>query len=304
MLLNKYEIFEEFEKFNTLNRKAIAESIILKDYYTIAWEINSVCNFNCPYCINPSEQSPDSSDYSVNEIKSAFNKTKKNWIICFTGGEPFLFPNFTDLLSELSHKHYFDINTNLSTDNIYNLPNIKNPSSILSVYASYHVIEREKQINGIRDFIDKVLFLQQQNIHTIVSYLAYPSLMPRIKDDIDFLLNQGIKNIAPKRFIGTFQGKIYPESYSEGDITFMKSLKNCFELDLVNFDQNTIGRPCLAGKKYFFMNRHGELFRCSSILSPHGNFFEQTISYDFFSKKCTSKNCSCPFEGVFLSKSK
>lgn len=303
MSLNGNKIFEEFERFNPLSRKAVTESPLLKDFYTIAWEINSNCNYNCFYCINPANKTDSERTRSADEILHAFERTKKRWIICFTGGEPFLYPDYINLISELSEKHIIDINTNLSTDNIYALPQIKNPSSIIGLYASYHVVEREKN-HGVNDFIDKVLFLQEQKLHTIVSYLAHPLLLDRIESDFDFLLGKGIKNLAPKKFIGNYKGKLYPESYSAENIEMFKRLKNCFELDIIDFDQHTAGRKCFAGKKYFFMNKYGDLFRCASDLKPHGNFFEGNIKYDFLVKKCTANKCGCPFEGVLSSKAK
>jgi len=297
---DKLRAIELFERFDYERKTSIAESNVFKNFYSIAYQINFECNFNCFYCISQQKKSSSESlDYL--KIADAFNKTNKSWLIGFTGGEPFLFPQFTQLLSLLSVNNYIDINTNLSSDKIYDLPAIFNVEKIICIYAAFHVLERER-LGLVDDFVDKVLFLQKNNIHVIVNYLAHPLLFDRIEKDFDFLKSKGIKFLSPKKFIGTYNNNVYPEAYTDKDIDYLNALKNCFELDLVDFKQNTKGRRCLAGKKYFFMMPSGDLFRCSSVIKPYGNFFKGNFRSNFFTKKCPVSHCGCIFEGILLSK--
>lgn len=297
---NKTKAIDLFENFNSSNKFSIAETDCFNDFYSMAYQINYECNFNCFYCIT-GQQNKINNYLDYTQIADAFNKTNKTWLIGFTGGEPFVFPNFIKLLSALSKKHYFDINTNLSTKSIYDLTTIYDVDKIICIYAAFHVQERVR-LGLVDDFINKVLFLQKNNIRVIVNYLAHPIYLDRVKDDFDFLKSKGIKSLSPKKFIGEYNNKIYPDAYTKNEIELLKSLKNCFELDLVDFDQNTKGRRCLAGKKYFFMTPDGELFQCSSVYKKHGNFFKGNFRFNILTKKCPSSHCGCIFEGLLLSK--
>lgn len=299
MELDRNKIIEYFEDFNPDRKKSILEHEYFSPYFSMIYELNKKCNFNCFYCGLVNNDIEDSFD--ADRIAEAFNLSGRQWLIGFTGGEPFLFPDFIKLLSRLSENNYFEINTNLSSHAVYEMPTIKNPEKIICIYAAYHVLERER-LDLVDDFIEKVNFLQNNNIHVIVNYLAHPVLFNRIEKDLAFLLAAGVKNVSPKKFIGTYNNKFYPSSYTIEDIDFLKSLKNCFELDLIDFNQNTKGRKCLSGKRYFFMNYLGDCYRCSSVLKFQGNFFNNKIKYNFLTKRCPSNNCGCVFEGLFLSK--
>jgi len=291
--------------FQQKSRTSIIESVFSEHEYALNWEITKKCNFSCHYCINP----PDINDEGAviidnRQILQAFRNTQKTWYINITGGEPFLFPDFIALLSGLSESNLVSVDTNLSTSNIFELPSVKNIQNIGAIYASYHYDERKKHIGGIQNFIEKVLFLQQNSIDVIVSLVAYPDSLDDLSGQISFLRNSGIKKITPKLFIGDHNGKSYPAAYSMEEISNLEQLRTCFEIDFLPFDNRTKGRPCYAGNKYFYMNRFGDLYRCSSVFEKCGNLFRKEISIDRTSRKCTAAICNCAFEGIFLSKAK
>lgn len=181
---------------------------------------------------------------------------------------------------------------------------LTNISNLWGVYAAFHFTERSKHDGGINAFIDKVLFLQDNNIDVYVSCLAFPDNFSGIKEQIDFLKQKGVKNVSPRLFIGNQNGKYYPEQFEEDYINSLKKLKTCFEFDFTDFNYYTNGRNCYAGKKYFFMDSQGNLSRCTAINNFMGNLFTGNIHYNLSAKKCTALKCNCPFEGVFLSKRK
>lgn len=312
-------VFNLCRNFNPDDKKSIAESVYYKNFHTIFWEIISYCNYNCFYCFNENtKEKQNKTDKQTSEqisslyhpkitneeLVNIFNKTKKTWVINFSGGEPFLYQGFISLLSDLSEKHYFYINTNMSSDKIYELPHIKKPSNIVHILASYHILERERRGISVEDFIKKVLFLQENGIPVSVTYVAHPILLSRIQSDLDYLRKRGVINFMPQRFIGEYNGKIYPEAYSDMELKQLHALKDCYDIDIdpISFNYNTIGRKCLAGKKFFVMNEFGKLVRCSTINKNHGNLFEEKVKYSLFTKKCTAICRTCPIQGILFSK--
>lgn len=106
-MIQKESLISAFECYNEENSRSIVETHFSGSEYAMIWEINKNCNFKCDYCINKKDTKPPLK-ISNAEIISAFNITKKNWFINITGGEPFLFPGFIDLVSSLTlKKHYF-----------------------------------------------------------------------------------------------------------------------------------------------------------------------------------------------------
>ena len=67
----------------------------------VEWNLGKRCNYNCSYCGNElhdkssQHMSMDVFKNTIDQIKAGSDKTIK---ISFTGGEPFVNPNFVDML--------------------------------------------------------------------------------------------------------------------------------------------------------------------------------------------------------------
>ncbi len=104
-----------------MNKHAMNQEKINKPYDCIInWRVNQICNFRCVYC--------DSSRNSINQyniysdrFEHFFRNTDKTYLICMTGGEPFLYPRFVELCEKLTNKHYLGIFTNLTSNNVNDL---------------------------------------------------------------------------------------------------------------------------------------------------------------------------------------
>lgn len=274
------------------------------------WVINTVCNFNCVYCISRSNvESPAVGKLPPKEIVKFFNNTGLTWLIHITGGEPFLYPNFVELCQRLTERHFININTNLSQKNVFDFSQLINSRKVTFINCGLHIIQREKK-NLVEDFIKKFHLLRKKRFNLFVSYVMYPSLFQRFEKDFSYFKSKGII-ISPKALRGVFFGKKYPESYSpEEKKIFIKYSKRSEKLDksrgksfvgepIINLSldreflhgmPNFQGKVCLAGKRFVRIWSDGTITRCNRkhIL---GNLFEFKLNLLDKPQRCDTYSC-------------
>lgn len=246
----------------------------------IIWQINNSCNFRCEYCFGlnlfePVEKHPYSNEF----ILASFNNTGTTWLIVITGGEPFLHHDFIGLLKLLTQKHTVAFSSNFYSNDIYRLTEIENKENLLLVNASAHFEYRNKINNSIDDLIEKVLFLQNNNIPVLVSHVAYPPFIGNTTEHFTYLKSRGIKDISVLAFRSTFNGKNYPENYTPEEIEFIDNNSVDSTESLIARKQTDFyGHYCEAGNNFFFMDYKGNVRRCGSIHEGYGNMFGDTFT--------------------------
>ena len=268
--------------------------------YRMLWQISKFCNFTCEYCCayTARVKHPEYKKYSPEHIARCFDDTGKTWHITITGGEPFLYPQFVELAKFLTNKHYLRVITNLSTNNIYEFADTVPPEKILRVRAGLHIVEREKR-NKVNDFIKKFLYLQDKGINITMEYVTYPSVIPRLEKDMEYFKSYGIE-AELKVYRGRYKIRRYPDAHSgtEKEL-FYRNPINEEEIKILNNETNFFGKLCYAGKKSFFMDASGNLFRCVSSGKKYGDFLAGQYHTDEFPKPCPFMKCICPYEGMY-----
>ncbi len=193
---------------------------------SVAWNLNQLCNFRCLYCFFSDEQLSKEhlsvGKYSIDHIVNSFDRTERNWWIFLSGGEPFLYPNFVQLCKKLTKNHYISLNTNCSTSNTVKFANEINPEKIYSINGALHIEQREKKSEAVDRFIEKVLLFQEKGFQFRVEYVMYPPLFERAEEDIAYLHKCGVEIVNIKMFQGRYKNKLYPLSYSEDELVFLK----------------------------------------------------------------------------------
>jgi MoaA/NifB/PqqE/SkfB family radical SAM enzyme len=271
---------------------------VYRNHCMITWQINKKCNFQCEYCFQWKNNKPLSPISPVNLSKS-IDFLDKECLIHITGGEPFLEKNIIDICEEITRKHYISLNTNLSTKNIYDYADIIDPARSLFISAGIHITEREKTDVNLSSFIDKILYLQKKGFNIIANYVAFPSLLGRIKSDFAFLKSNGIQKVRVKIFRGVYKERYYPHSFSPDEKKFIEDLDADYpEFEILRKSHVYYGRLCQAGQKFFIMDRNGNLKRCSSLSRRYGNLFNKSVQFDSKPRPCPVKTCGCPYEGI------
>jgi MoaA/NifB/PqqE/SkfB family radical SAM enzyme len=272
------------------------------------WQINNSCNYRCEYCFSLDLFEPVTKHKYSNEfIAENFNKTNTSWLIVITGGEPFLHDDFIGLLELLTKKHTVAFSSNFSSKDIYRLTEIKNSKNLLLVNASAHFEYRNSIKTNFDDFIEKVLFLQNNRIPVLVSHVAYPPFIEKTAEHIRFLKSKGIHDLSVLAFRSNYNGYSYPENYSSAEIDFIDNNSIDSTESLIARKQTDFyGHYCEAGRNFFFMDYSGNVMRCGSIHKKLGNLFENTFSQPFDNKlnPCTVHDCVDCYLGFLSVKDK
>lgn len=266
------------------------------------WDITYECNYNCSYCIV--DVSRKTTYVEVDKWEKIWDEIYKKYgstHIRFSGGEPFVYPDFMKLLKILGEKHTLNITTNLSFDAdelIREIGPIAEKSQLV-ISASYHPEYRE-----LEEFITKVKKLKSNKIYTSVSVVAHPSVLFKLseiknkmeKNDIQFL-------VIPLQ--GQFGDKKYPEDYTNDEKNFLEKfsviVSNTESKDMAEFKlkekNKNLGekRLCRMGQNFGMIRPNGDVYRCCTFEKSAylGNIIEGTFELYDTPEWCKITPCNC-----------
>jgi len=207
--------------------------------------------------------------------------------IMITGGEPSLYPNFIELVDELSKIHTVKVTSQLSGD-IYTFARKINPERVV-LDMNFHPMEAK-----LEPFIRKVLALKKRGFSGGVCYLAYPPQMDRIEYYRDKFEEKGI-NFALAAFWGEYNGKKYPEGYSEEEKKMIAPYIG--DPDRIKYHlegRKTKGKLCRAGYCYASIKADGAVTRCGPLShKPIGNIFDKDFKLLEKPEPCEAEVCPC-----------
>ena len=114
---------EDIKEIFYVQGKDFNKDHVISKQVNFEWNIIYACNFRCPHCIFDGkweEYSPRTIYKNVKEWmrlwNTIFDKYGRSSIL-ITGGEPFIYPDFSLLIEELARVHYpINISTNGSGD--------------------------------------------------------------------------------------------------------------------------------------------------------------------------------------------
>lgn len=262
------------------------------------WNIHWVCNYRCPYCWHYGKWAilKGQCDYIRLEelmkfwedIYLAYDKVK----IVITGGEPFIYPNFVQLIKELSQFHKIQILTNLSEgiDTLINnkIAFLKN----IEIVPSFHPLFAD-----FDSFVRGVLGLKEKGLTKEVLYLAWP---PQI-NFFEFYRKKFLKyriSISAQPFFGECRGIRYPEGYTDEEkkaiLPYFRSLDR---EPLQTKSINTKGKACAAGHRYAVIFPSGKILRCRGRDSSRkdrliiGNLLDEDFELLKEPSLCISQTC-------------
>lgn len=292
---------EGFKKFHNRFSKFSKLDPPYRVYWN--WDIIYECNYRCSYCIFwQEEQYKQRYPYvEIDKWKEIWDNIFEKYWCChirFSGGEPFVYPNFIDLIAMLSQRHTVDVTTNLSFDIERFLNKIKPEGITLS--ASFH-----PEFVEIDKFIEKVLFLNNKGFPTSVAFVAYPPYLENLEQYKSATEKIGtIFKIIP--FIGEFEGKKYPQSYSDQQKKILEGAaistesQSQKEINTQWVNQETSkdifkeNRFCRMGQMYAKIFPNGDVTRCCHHESEKlGSIFNDDFRLLDEPKVCDLDSCPC-----------
>jgi len=255
----------------------------------LLWVIQDRCNLNCNYCFCfDSDAKKNGTIFSINipALIQTLNKTNKTFRIGFTGGEPFLTPNIIEACIEITKKHYISLNSNLTTTKLKEFSVKINPKKVIHITASLHIVELETY-NLMDRFIDNYMLLKEKGFNINALEVAHPSLLNHVHRYKDLFKEKGF-NISFCPFVGEYDGKKYPDSYTSKEINIF-DLKDTVKL----FNQK--GRLCNAGYNVGIILQNGDVVSCFSISKKIGNIYKD-IEFKDQLIICPVEVCGCPLK--------
>jgi len=258
------------------------------------WNIADKCNYQCSYC-----SSGIIKKTSIRDYKKFINKMDKvlggNWLIHLGGyGEPFIAPNFIDIIKELIKKNYYlGIITNFSSSvqTIFDFCDIVG-ENLLYFNASLHL-----EMVDLGNFLEKVRKVKKRIPFLVVSSVAQSGKLTQLikigrrikKEKIKFVVqlqksNEGYCNYTKKEL-----------REIEKNFGYVYGLRQ---------NNNFQSRKCSAGTTYFVLNENGYAYTCYSYKKAYrnsnkrkegylGNILEDSFSLNKKNITCDLKLCSC-----------
>lgn len=288
-------------KIHELNNMLNADKPCLNGGISFNWDIHYRCNYRCPYCWfygKWAEINRENSYPSLKKVIDSWKNIRSNYgsvKIAITGGEPFLYPDFLQLIKELSQMHKIEIISNLSVD-IGEFVKSVNQANV-RINPSFHPLFAD-----IDKFIDRVLVLKDAQMTESISYLSWPPQIQRLSYYQDRFGKVGI-NLSLQSFFGEHKGLRYPDGYTgEEKGIIMPNIGNRGGKPFQTEPIVTRGRSCAAGRRYGVIHPDGKVLRCGGINSEDsivGNLFNENFKLLDKSLPCASEICPCN-EWAFL----
>ncbi len=257
-----------------------------------AWDIHYKCNFRCPYCWFYKDWArlasrslylkPDEWLSHWKRIYDKYGEVK----IEIVGGEPFIYPDFIELVKKLSSIHLVKVTTNLS-GNIERFAREVDPRRV-DLDLNFHVL-----FIDLESVVKKTLVLRDAGFKAGICYLAYPPQMHKIPVFKERFAKEGI-NFALAAFWGEYAGKKYPEAYSDEERNLIRPyLGDIGRVDYHLEAKSPKGRLCNAGYSYADIQADGNVVRCSGLSDKSiGNITDEDFRLLDGPSPCEAQCCS------------
>lgn len=273
----------------------------------LEWLIHYKCNYRCPYCFFEGfwEEVEKHNHYQPLErwfeVWRRILKRYEYVRILITGGEPFIYPSFVELVKELSKYFSIGFDTNLSCTKEELVDFVKNTiAENISLGLSFH-----PQFTDYELFLEKALFLKESGFQVCVQYVSYPPQLGMMKYYKDKFEAVGFYFI-PLPFRGKYNGMSYPSAFTDEERRLIYSTtehlatehKERVEKQLNQL--NTKNRLCNAGSTYARIDNDGTVYRCGNSVSDPlnvsiGNLFDENFKLLERALPCQEEFCPCEF---------
>ncbi|MFH1414635.1 MAG: radical SAM protein [Elusimicrobiota bacterium] len=276
---------------------------------TFSWDIGCFCNFKCEYCfftqsgwenmekLQGKPRSPEEIDTAWKYIFGKYGE----FMLYITGGEPFLYPGFVEIVKSLSKYSFLHITTNLSYP-VNDLLKAVSPERV-SFNCTYHPRYME-----IDRFIRRIIDVRKEGFICDVCYLAHPGQLREMLSYKKYFRASGI-DMALTVFWGNHRGIEYPKGYTEGqklyyrytaewapeqsDRNLVVTGREKIEEQINDLDPGlSLDKMCKAGYNYATVKVNGDILRCGQLSGPLlGNIFRHDLEMLERETKCRVDYC-------------
>jgi len=261
------------------------------------WNIHYACNYRCSYCHAPKPEHKGArkgvyiSPAAWLDIWKGLYDRYGTWEILVSGGEPFVYPGFLDLVIELSKMHFVGACTNLEWD-VSRFVKFVKPERV-RIETSFH-----PEFSDLNVFVEKLKILKENGFNPTVNFVPWPPLLDKMKSIKDAVESAScLLTLQP--FIGRYESRLYPQGYTDKEKEYFNIFKDECNLKTLNFKTTkesdaTKGKLCRMGQNYVFIHPDGDASRCCRDHSfSLGNIIKGSFSLLEEPKECQAENCNC-----------
>jgi organic radical activating enzyme len=227
----------------------------------------------------------------IRQVLQTLNNLQKKIHLTLSGGEPFLVPNLTDFIIQLTQAgHFVSIITNLTSPQIkkfiQTIPKQIAPEKIIFILASFHFRELSKK-KLIPDFFHTIKEIKQKGVIISVQEVAHPMLLNSVKTIKQIFQEQNVDmTFAP--FNGFYQGKTYPKSFTDEELEIFQISRS------ETLYHDSYGLKCNAGSNVAVVHPYGDVYPCFQVTDKKlGNIYSK-IQFNPEYLSCPVKQCKCP----------
>jgi MoaA/NifB/PqqE/SkfB family radical SAM enzyme len=136
--------------------------------------------------------------------------------------------------------------------------------------------------------------LKENGIDIRASCVLYPGHLDRM-DEVKDRFQKASITIGFYPYIGEYEGRKFPDEYSEQEIAIIKRLPVWHQSSRESGVQipRTRGILCYAGVKTLYINPDGEIRRCTPMNAIMGNVFDGDFSLLKKPEPCPVEKCDC-----------
>ena len=260
-----------------------------------AWDIHYACNYRCPYCwwVGRWQDLAKLNRYlSIEQWMKYWKNIYSRYgsvTIELLGGEPFIYPGFTELTRGISSMHSIGITTNLSVDIEDFIKQIA-PSKV-KISPTFH-----PACADLDTFIKRALLLKENGFIGSILYLGYPPQIKQIPYYKERFNDKGL-SLSVMTYWGEYRGINYPVGYTEEEREIVGAHlgKRAGEEYQLVPKKMSKGRLCRAGQRYAVIRADGNVIRCggSDLNETVGNFFDENFKLLDNPLSCKAEYCKC-----------
>lgn len=266
--------------------------------YSATFELTYACNERCVHCY---AVSPDSLSQKIHltleKCKGIIDELREMncFHLIFTGGDPFMFEGFIDLLKYARQQQFsFDIYTNGQA--IANNPTIVDKISNLcprTFYISLYgaTAKTHDSITQTRGSFEKTILaiklLKKANISIVLNVMTMRPNYPEVEMIIDLAKDLGVEYRIGLSIIRKNNGDSTPLKYFIDDTAIIKEVLQKSNNNIVSMDVGPSsvqsGLLCGAGTTSLCISPNGDVYPCVSLKRKFGSVFEESL-YDIWNK--------------------
>jgi organic radical activating enzyme len=177
-------------------------TLLFRDLFCVSWLLGRFCNYKCSYCW-PYARSDEKDHRPTELVISTLDEIKRqararsfnSFHFSFSGGEPTLHPGYLKVLqhyasdAEKTNYQSLHMTSNMSAGLGWLKKYVEATKDLhrVSITASYH-----KEFAVKESFADKLVFLQENDVHVTINSVMVPERFEPIWEDMLYFHERGI----------------------------------------------------------------------------------------------------------------